>query len=404
MFRRVHSPARWLLSLVLLSILAACGGKKDTSSYYQTAKVQRANLVAKVTATGTVSALVTVQVGAQVSGRIQELYVDYNSEVKKGQLLATIDPELFKAALANAKANEIAALANLAGARVQARNAKLQNNRNIELHKKGIVAQADLDTSQAQYDAAVAAVQAAGGALAQARAALSQAQLNLSYTKIISPINGVVISRNVDIGQTVAASFQTPTLFLIAEDLRHMQVDTSVAEGDVGHLQAGMKASFTVDAFPGRSFEGTIRQIRNNATTVQNVVTYDAVIDVQNPDFALRPGMTANTTVVVARRDDVLRVPNSALRFKPPQPPQQARAGQGGQAGQAGPGGQATPAGAEQPPSGPGPRQPADRHVVWLLEGGKPRPVPIQTGLSDGTYTEVVSGDLKEGDPVITDY
>jgi len=364
---------------------------------------------------------VTVQVGSQVSGRIKALAVDYNDKVRKGQLLAMIDQDLYKAVLENARANRMAAQATLAGSRVQAANAKLTFDRSKQLLERGIVAQAEFDTAKAAYDAGGAGVDAAAAALEQAKAQESQAQLNLSYTEIISPINGIVISRNVDVGQTVAASLQAPVLFLLAEDLKKMQVDTSIAEADVGKLRDGMDATFTVDAFPYDRFKGTIRQIRNNSTTVQNVVTYDAVIDVENPELKLRPGMTANVTVVIAERESVLRVPNAAMRFRPPAPPPgEAKAGEGkpgagGGAGSgagrpAGGGTAGTGGGAGGGPAGggaagrPGSRAiTTDQRTVWRLADGKLEPVRIRIGITDGTLTEVLSGDVKPGDKLVTD-
>jgi HlyD family secretion protein len=430
-----------LLCAAAIPLLAACGSGQKQNIQYQTVPAERGPLTARVSATGTLSALVTVQVGSQVSGRIKTLNVDYNSRVTKGELLATIDTDLFKAAVDNARANKIAAEANLLGARVQAANAKLQFDRAQQLLTRGIVAQADYDTAKATYDGAVAAVSAAEGALEQTKAQLSQTELNLSYTPIVSPINGMVISRNVDIGQTVAASLQAPVLFLIAEDLRKMQVDTSVAEADVGKLRDGMAATFTVDAFPNDRFTGVIRQIRNNSTTVQNVVTYDAVIDVSNPELRLRPGMTATVTVVIAERTDALRVPNAALRYRPPLASGNGglggagaaqgggmRASPGGQAGgpvmnPGGGGSVASSPGADRPIGGSPPSAPAaaspglgqmagarpdrtatpDQRTVWRLLDGKPQPVRIRIGITDGTLTEVVSGDLNAGDLIITD-
>jgi HlyD family secretion protein len=227
----------------------------------------------------------------------------------------------------------------------------------------------------------------------QAKASLQQAEVNLAYTNIISPTSGIVISRNVDVGQTVAASLQAPTIFVIAEDLAKMQVDTSVAEADVGRLRAGMEATFTVDAYPSETFKGVVRQIRNAPQTVQNVVTYDAVIDVDNPDLRLKPGMTANVTFVYGEKDDVLRVPNAAMRFRPP-PDLLAQSG-------------AAPAGGNRAKSGAGEgtRQPStpDRRTVWVLREEKPSPVRIRIGISDGSFTEVVEGEIKAGDVVITD-
>ena len=270
--------------------------KRASTLHYDTVKVDTGRIVAKVTATGTVSALVTVQVGSQVSGRIQYLYVDFNAPVKKGQLIAKIDPQLFEAATEQARANLGAAQGNLTKAKAQAVDADRQYRRSRALVARQLIAQAEVDTAQTNAEVAIAQVEAAKGSVAQAQAALHQAQINLAYTDIVSPTNGVVISRNVDVGQTVAASLQAPILFLIAEDLAKMQVDSSVAEADVGKLRANMPATFTVDAYPGERFTGTVRQIRNAPQAVQNVVTYDAVIDVDNSALKLKPGMTANIT------------------------------------------------------------------------------------------------------------
>jgi HlyD family secretion protein len=362
---------------------------------------------------------VTVQVGSQVSGTIAALHADFNSKVKKGQLIAEIDPQLFQAATAQARANVVAAEGNLAKSRAQAADAKRQLERNQALFAKQLVARADLDTAQANADAADASVQASEGSVAQARAALHQAEVNLAYTRIVSPTSGVVISRNVDVGQTVAASLQAPTLFVIAEDLAKMQVDTSVAEADVGRLAADMPATFTVDAYPGEVFRGTVRQVRNSPQTVQNVVTYDAVVDVPNADLKLKPGMTATVTFVYAEKDDVVRLPNAALRFRPTpgmqragagaaaakaaEPPAATLAGGAPAGGAEGRGG--SPAAHTDPPAG---AEGGDRHgggarKVWVLRDGAPVAVRIHPGISDGTYTEVVEGDVSPGDVAITD-
>ncbi|HYQ81399.1 MAG TPA: efflux RND transporter periplasmic adaptor subunit [Anaeromyxobacteraceae bacterium] len=360
----------------------------------ETAKADRGRIVAKVTATGTLSAIVTVQVGSQVSGRVAALYADFNSPVKKGQLIAKIDPQLFQAAVEQARANYVAAQGNLAKSKAQAADADRQYVRNKALAERKLIAQADLDTAQSNAEAARAQVDASAGAVEQARAALHQASVNLAYTDITSPTNGVVISRNVDVGQTVAASLQAPTLFVIAEDLAKMQVDTSVAEADVGRLTAGMSASFTVDAYPSETFQGAVRQIRNAPQTVQNVVTYDAVIDVKNPDLKLKPGMTANVTFVYAEKDDVLRVPNAALRFRPP-PDLAAFAGNSGR-----PGGRGNPDGGAPAPKAV---QTPDQRTVWVMRQDKPVPTRIKTGISDGAFTEVVEGGLEAGDAIVTD-
>jgi HlyD family secretion protein len=382
-------------------------GSAKADTKFDTAKLERGKLVAKVTATGTLSAIVTVQVGSQVSGRVAELHADFNSPVKKGQLIAKIDPQLFQAAVEQASANLVAAQGNLAKAKAQAADAQRQADRSKQLVEKKLVAQADYDTAQSNADATVAAVQAAEGAVAQAKAALYMARVNLAYTDILSPTNGTVISRNVDVGQTVAASLQAPTIFVIAEDLAKMQVDTSVAEADVGRLKDGMPTTFTVDAYPSEVFKGKVRQIRNSPTTVQNVVTYDAVIDVDNPDLKLKPGMTANVTFIYAEKDDVLKVPNAALRFKPP--PGFYMPEGGGPGGRSGPGGgsgradagQGAGQGQAKRPDGR-PETP-DRRTLWVVKDGKPAPVRIRTGISDGTATEVAEGPVEAGTEVVTD-
>lgn len=367
---------------------------------YQTAQADRGPIVARITATGTLSALVTVQVGSQVSGRLSEINVDFNSPVKKGEVIARIDPSLYEAALEQARANAMAAQANVAKAKAQADQSQRDFERSQGLKNQGLISSAELQTAQSTNDVNKAQLRAAQAALAQSTASLHQAQVNLSYTSITSPINGVVISRSVDVGQTVAASLQAPTLFTIAEDMRRMQVDTSVAEADVGRLQPGMKAYFTVDAFPSERFQGTIRQIRNAPTTVQNVVTYDAVIDVANDKLELKPGMTANVTVIYAENQDALRVPNAALRFRlPPTATKGATSGsarphnrgQGGAGAHAGQGGHG--AGAVATPN---------QKTVYVLRAGEATPVQIQVGITDGTHTEVTGGGLEEGDALIT--
>jgi len=384
--------------LGLLVALAAAGlgywryriGHGTPEVQYKTAPVDRRHIVGRVTASGTLSALVTVLVGTQVSGRIQKLNADFNSNVKKGQLVAKIDPQLFEASVQQAQANYQAARAGVATALASALNADKQHARTKALHDQNLAAQSDLDTAEANVAISRAAIDAARATLAQSLASLHQTEVNLSYTNIVSPIDGVVISRSVDVGQTVAASLSAPTLFTIAQDLTKMQVDTNVAEGDVGRLEVGMKSYFTVDSFPGQRFLGKIRQIRNSATTVQNVVTYDAVIDVDNTDLRLRPGMTANVSVVYAERQSALAVPNAALRFR-------------------------APFSATAPPSASESRRSRSRESsgsqvdvqekrsVWVVRGSVAQLVPLRTGLTDGTVTEVLEGDLNEGDLVAVD-
>lgn len=384
---------KWIV-LLLLVLVGVVGfwrtrvASKQPTPRYETVTVDRGRVVAKVTATGTLSALVTVQVGSQVSGRIQQLFVDFNSPVKKGQLIAKIDPQLFEATVGQARANYVAAQGNLAKAQAQAVDAERQYRRAHALSERQLIAQAEVDTTQTNADVARAQIEAAKGSVEQARAALHQAEVNLAYTNIVSPTNGVVISRNVDAGQTVAASLQAPVLFLIAEDLAKMQVDTSVAEADVGKLWAGMTATFTVDAYPSERFTGQVRQIRNAPQTVQNVVTYDAVIDVGNPDLKLRPGMTANVTFVYAEREDALRVPNAALRFRPSLELLARIAG---------------PLASSPSPENSREQVSPDRRTVWALQEGTPRPVSIRVGISDGAVTEVTEGELKAGERLVTD-
>ena len=440
--RRVTLVVVVVLALAAVSLWMWKGGDGKNKLQFETSKVEKGRIIAKVTASGTLSAIVTVQVGSQVSGRIKDLFADFNSPVKKGQLIAKIDPALFQASVDQARANLVAAQGNLAKAKVQAVDARRQYARQKELAARKLNAQADLDTAQANADAADAAVAAGEGTVAQARASLQSAEVNLAYTDIISPTNGTVISRSVDVGQTVAASLQAPTIFVIAEDLEKMQVDTNVAEADVGRLKPGMAASFTVDAYPGETFRGKVRQIRNAAQTIQNVVTYDAVIDVANPDLKLKPGMTANVTFVYAEKEEVLKVTNSSLRFRPP--PQlletikaEGKGGTSGASGASGPSGTATPAGDAQAAAGgqrergsggsglgggrpPGlggmgggggggggggrpPGQNTDRRTVWTLVGEKASPKRVKTGITDGTWTEILEGDLTPGEVVITD-
>ncbi len=428
---------------------------RDPEITYRTVKAEKSRISARVSATGTLSAHVTVLVGSQVSGRVLEIGVDFNSPVKKGQRIARIDPQLYQAAVAQARANAYAAQGNLTKARAQALDADRQLVRARGLNAEGIKSQVDVDTAETTAAVAKAQIDAVKGTVEQARAQLQQAEVNLAYTDILSPIDGVVISRAVDVGQTVAASLSAPTLFTIAQDLRQMQVDTSVTEGDVGKLKAGMPATFVVDAYPNKRFKGTIRQIRNAPVSVQNVVTYDAVIDVENPDLDLKPGMTANVSVVYAERVDVVAVPNAALRFRPP-PALAGSAlaaassswggggGRGGRRGGAaaasseapeGPAGSASPTdpatplgsvmpvglggppergGAAAEGTAPRPRGPrsggsgegglgasTDRRTLWIMRGTRPEPVRVRTGLTDGTVTEILEGAVNDGDLLV---
>ncbi len=375
--------------LVLLALVAVgvagwrvSGSRAAPVVRYQTAVVDHGPIAAKVTASGAVSAITTVLVGSQVSGRIEHWYADFNTRVTKGQLIASIEPSLFRAAAAQARANHAVAKAGYDKAVANRLVAERNHARTLALFQQDLAARADLDAVEAQASSARADVEAADSVLIQTGAALDQAQLNLSYTRILSPIDGVVISRNIDVGQTVAASFQAPTLFTIAQDLTKMQVDTNVAEGDVGKIRDGMQATFTVDAYTTRTFSGRVRQVRNNAQTLQNVVTYDAVIDVDNGDLALRPTMTANCTFVYATKDDVVRIANAALRFKPDAGTIKAMTGTAG--------------------SPPAPPLAPDQRVVWVLRAGQPSAHIVRVGLGDGMETEI-EGDVRAGDVVVTE-
>jgi HlyD family secretion protein len=358
--------------------------------------------------------VITVKVGSQVSGIISRLYVDFNSQVKKGALLAELDPTPFQE-----KVN--ASEAALQKAQVDERNAAISLRRQTALKAEGLAPQADFDAAQANYDSAKASV-------AQANAALKQTRTDLGYTKIVAPIDGVVVDRQYDVGQTVAASFQAPMLFQIAQDLTKMQVSADVSESDIGRVQMGEPVKFTVDAYPDRQFRGKVAQIRLIATVNQNVVTYPVIVEVSNPDLLLRPTMTANVTIDVATIHDTLRVPNAALRCNPEgttvaaaaSPEERAaRTGQGG-GGQSGTGqGSAGPSGAGQSGTAamarqgggagaggagrPGGGRVARPTTIYEPQGPKsePRPVEIRTGITDGRFTQIVSGEVKPGDTVI---
>jgi HlyD family secretion protein len=377
----------------------------DTAPSYTLAEVKRGDIRSQVTASGTLDPVVQVEVGSQVSGRVKELHADFNDEVKKGQLIALIDPELFESDVAQARARLAAARASLARAEAQAADARTQHQRVAALDQSGAVARAELDTAATSMRVADAAVVSAQADVTLARAALEQAQANLTYTKITSPIDGVVVSRSVDVGQTVAASLSAPTLFVIAGDLRQMEVHTNVAESDVGQITPGQKVEFTVDAYPDQTFAGAVRQVRYAAQTVSNVVTYDAVVAVENADLKLRPGMTANASFIVAERRDVLTVPSAALRYRPANADALRERPAGAEAPRE------RLAGAEAPrerlANADGPRRRPEgadgprRRVIWALRAGQPVAVPVRTGLSDGSTIEIVEGDLQPGESII---
>jgi len=382
--------------LLLLFALAACG-RKDAQNY-RLEPVTRGPVSEIVNATGDVSAIVTVNVGSQVSGIIDKLFVDFNSKVKKGELLATLDQRLFRAQLEKADASLESAKANVEKAEAALADSERILKRDVELRAGNLIAQADLDTAQATRDGNKAALSAAKASVLQAKADRDTAAVNLIFTRITSPIDGIVVSRNVDIGQTVAAAFQAPTLFLIANDLTKMQILANIDEADVGKVHEGLEAKFTVDAYPGETFTGTIRQVRQAPNTIQNVVTYQGVIDAPNPLHKLRQGMTASVTITAARKEEALRVSNAALRFRP----------EGEQPAVETPAPQQRPAMARSPnaaargrPEGVSLQQgPGRPGRVYKLENGKPVPVNLRVGLSDGQRSEVIEG-LAEGDKVI---
>ncbi len=413
--KRVKQIAPWVILLGLagggvFAYLRYAEAHKPPDITYKTANVEYKTIVGRATASGTLQATVTVQVGTQVSGRVQSLFADFNSPVKKGQLVAKIDPQLFLAAVAQSRANYLSAQAGVIQAQAKSVDADRVYKRTKALNEQSLASQTDVDTADTNVLVAKAGIDVAKASLAQAQAQLNQNEVNLSYTSITSPIDGVVISRNVDVGQTVASSLSAPVIFTIAEDLRKMQVNTNIAEGDVGRLQPGMAANFSVDAFPGQIFKGTIAQIRNAAQTVQNVVTYDAVINVDNTDLRLRPGMTANVTLIFDTRNHALSVPNAALRFRPApgavvevaaSASSSASSTDGGapRGGGGGKGGR----GARGAGGDPNKALPTDPKTLYVLVGGHPSPVSVHVGLSDGTTSEILDGAIKEGDAVITD-
>jgi len=381
---------------IVAGVFLLLGSRKKSEPKYRTAKVDRGDVTQTVTATGAVSAVTSVAVGSQVSGIIQKLYADFNSQVHKGDLLAELDPTPFQE-----RVN--ASRAGLDKAQVEMRNTRIGLERQKALKREGLAPQADYDQAQANYDSARASAQ-------QAAAAVKQAETDLKYTKIVAPIDGVVVARQYDVGQTVAASFQAPTLFTIAQDLTKMQVAADVSESDIGTIKVGQPVRFSVDAYPDRDFRGRVSQIRLNATVNQNVVTYPVIVEVANPDQMLRPSMTANVSIEVARVRDALRIPNAALRWRPEEKatasPEERAAGLGSgggtaamarQVGASGGGG----AGASGRRGRGGPRA---AQTVYKLSTGKEEPVAVEikTGISDGRVTQIVSGPLVPGENVVT--
>ena len=446
---------RWIPRIIVLALVAGGAAfliiKKPWAAgeppvTFNTVQVSKGTIAAQVTANGTLSARGTVEVGAQVSGRVLELNVDFNDKVTKGQIIAKLDESVLKAQIDSAQAAYDLAVANLRKAQVTENDAKRQLARQKSLQEQQLVAGATVEQYEVSLETAQAQIVAAKAEISRASANLKQARTNLGYATIYSPVDGVVLSRAVEPGQTVAASLQAPTLFTIAEDLKSMQINTAVAEGDVGQLAEGQKATFTVDAFPGKTFDGVVRQVRNAPTTNQGVVTYDAVIDVENPELSLRPGMTANVTFVLQKVENAIRIPNAALRFKPSRDqmmaifekfgggPQRRGSGGGsgrmargergsgergsgergsGERGERGSGERAATNGSdgERAPradamtsaSGGAMRAEGDRKPLWKLVDGKPKMVFVKLGLTDGSTTQMVEGDIQPGDQLITE-
>ena len=474
---------KYLIAIGIIIIVSVGGfilypliGQNGSNQKFRLVKVERGAVELVVTATGTINPVINVLVGSQVSGTIKALYADYNSQVKEGQVIAQIDPAIFQAQVDQAKANVLNtqasllnAQANLVKAEVAVLDAKRNLDRNKPLLERQVIAQATLDTAQVNYDTAVAQIEVAKAQVEsskaqveQAKAALIMAETNLRYATIRSPVNGTVISRNVDVGQTVAASLQAPTLFTIAKDLTKMQVDTNVSEADVGRITVGQDSIFTVDAYPGRNFRGKVSEIRNAPIIIQNVVTYDVVILVDNKDLKLKPGMTANVSVMIANREGVIKMPNAALRFQPQSAKQGGLPEKGSQSSASAgrllierltnelnltPDQQSKlemvlrsskqefqeinqkmkPEEAKgriqglirqkisgiltdeqkqklkQLSDSPQPEQGKPGRVWILSPEGKPTPVSIVLGITDGTFSEVMSGDLREGGEVIVE-
>ncbi|TKB78521.1 MAG: efflux RND transporter periplasmic adaptor subunit [Nitrospira sp.] len=389
--------AVWMIGVLALTLVVGgyvfFGGERKAPVRYRTATVERGLLESMVTATGTINPVVSVQVGAQVTGKIQSLHADFNSAVKAGDLVATIDPSVYQARRDQAAATLANTKAVVAKSQADLAQRKRELVRINSLLGQQFVSQNDVDVAVTTMQGAQAQLEVSEAQVKQAKAQLDAADLDLKYAVIRSPVSGIVIARNVEVGQTVTAGFQTPTLFLIALDLTKMQVDTNVSEADIGGIAEGKEAAFSVDAYPGESFRGMVKQVRNAPISVQNVVAYDVVIEVDNRDLRLKPGMTANVSIVVARKEDALKVPNAALRFSPPQSGHREAASSARQAGSSE--GPATAA-APKKTSTPGQKR------VWR-EGasGDPEALSLQTGISDGTFTEIITEALREGEPVI---
>lgn len=357
-----------LICLAALFFIGFLFKNKKEAKNYVTEPLTKRTITQIVEASGTINPVQTVSIGSQVSGQISAIYVDYNSKVKKGQLLAEIDTSLFEAQVNQAKATIDNARANLAKIQATTANDKLTLTRYRNLYKKGFIAKSELDLAESTYSADLAQVKSAQAQINQALASYSTAASNLRYTKITSPVDGVVISRAVDVGQTVAASFQTPELFSVAQDLTQMQIEASVSEADIGKVKKEQDVEYTLDGYPDETFKGKVSQVRISPTTVSNVVTYSVIIDVENDEMKLIPGMTANVSIITSKKENILCAKNTALKFTP---------------------------------NTDGKGEKFDKQGIWLLADGEPKRVEIVTGVNDDTYTEIISNNLKDGDMVI---
>jgi len=363
--------------IAVVAVLAVAGffwrSSKGNDVKFRTEKVMRGDITSTVPASGTVNAVTTVLVGTQVSGTVKEIFVDFNSAVKKDQVIAQIDPAIVEAQVEQARAGLLLAKANLEKSEALLADSQRSMNRAKELFSKNLIARSDLDSAETNFLTAKAQVTASKAQIAQSDATLKTAETNMRYTRIISPVDGIVVSRNVDVGQTVAASFQTPTLFTIAQDLTKMQINTNVDEADIGKVKTEMNVDFTVDAYPETTFRGKVFQVRNAPISVQNVVTYDVVVKVSNPELKLKPGMTANVSIIISTHSNIIKLPKAALRFSPGAPEK----GRGG-----------------KQQKGPG---------VWVLENNSPKRIAVSTGISDSMHSELLSNDITEGQEVIVE-
>jgi HlyD family secretion protein len=406
-----------IISIILIVIGGAVLGvavfsrSRNGGIKYKTETASKGDIEALVVATGTLNPVTIVEVGSQLSGKIEKLYVDFNSTVREGEIIAKIDQSSFLTSVEQNKANYHSAIASLEKAKVTLENNKKKYKRALELFEKNLISYEEKESAETQYLSDKADLRSAEARIKEAKSQLDSSKVDLAHTIIKSPIDGIVIDREVSVGQTVAASFQAPVLFQIADDLNKMQVECSVDEADIGKLKEGQKVSFTVDAFPEESFTGVVTQVRYSPEVIENVVTYTTIVEVNNPDLKLRPGMTATVSIVVGEARNALRVPNAALRFTPQLSPAQmseifedtgkGREGDGSR--KSGADGQKSGSQGSYPEDKLPALMTADMSLIWVMdENGNPRPVMTKTGVTDNSYTEVIWGNLKEGQQVIT--